>query len=69
MDLRSFITKAREAGYLVTISKEVDPYLEMARVINALDGHPVLFTRVKDSPIRSSPAFAPPESTLPSTWA
>ncbi|NIO67868.1 MAG: UbiD family decarboxylase [Anaerolineae bacterium] len=50
MSLRSFIAKAQEAGYLVTIAKEVDPYLEMARVINALDGQPVLFTRVKGSP-------------------
>ena len=36
MSLRSFIAKAQEAGYLVTIAKEVDPYLEMARVINGL---------------------------------
>jgi len=50
MSLRSFIAKAQEAGYLVTITREVDPYLEMARVINALDGQPVLFTRVKGSP-------------------
>ena len=50
MSLRSFITKAQEAGHLVTITKEVDPHLEMARVINALEGQPVLFTRVKDSP-------------------
>jgi len=50
MSLRSFISKARKAGYLVTIATEVDPYLEMARVINALDGQPVLFTRIKGSP-------------------
>jgi UbiD family decarboxylase len=50
MSLRSFIAKAQEAGYLVTIAREVDPYLEMARVINALNGQPVLFTRVKGSP-------------------
>ena len=48
--MRSFITKVREASYLVTIAKEVDSYLEMARVINALEGQPVLFTRVKGSP-------------------
>lgn len=52
MSLRSFISKAQEADYLVTIAKEVDPYLEMARLINALDGQPVLFTRVKGSPYR-----------------
>jgi 2,5-furandicarboxylate decarboxylase 1 len=50
MSLRSFIAKAERAGRLVTIAKEVDPYLEMTRVINALDGQPVLFTRVKGSP-------------------
>jgi len=50
MSLRSFIAKAQEAGHLVTITREVDPYLEMARVINALEGQPVLFTRVKGSP-------------------
>jgi 2,5-furandicarboxylate decarboxylase 1 len=50
MSLRSFITKAQEAGHLVTITREVDPYLEMARVINSLDGQPVFFTRVKGSP-------------------
>ena len=50
MSLRSFVTKMQETGHLVTIAKEVDPYLEVARVINALDGQPVLFARVKGSP-------------------
>jgi 2,5-furandicarboxylate decarboxylase 1 len=50
MSLRSFIAKVQEAGHLVTITKEADLCLEMARVINALDGQPVLFTRVKGSP-------------------
>jgi 2,5-furandicarboxylate decarboxylase 1 len=50
MSLRSFIAKAQEAGHLVIITREIDLYLEMARVINALEGQPVLFTRVKDSP-------------------
>jgi len=52
MNLRSFIEKVREHGYLVVIDKEVDPRLEMARVINALDGKPVLFTNVKGSDYR-----------------
>jgi 2,5-furandicarboxylate decarboxylase 1 len=52
MGLRQFLTGAKEAGHLITISKEVDPYLEMARVINALDGRPVLFERVKGSDYR-----------------
>ena len=50
MSLRSFIAKAQEAGHLVTVTKEVDPYLEMARVLNAFESQPVLFTRVKGSP-------------------
>jgi 2,5-furandicarboxylate decarboxylase 1 len=50
VSIRRFIAKAQESGHLVTITKEVDPYLEMARVINALEGQPVLFTRVKGSP-------------------
>ncbi len=52
MSLRAFITKARQAGYLVTIDRVVDPYLEMARVIHALEGRPLLFTRVKGSDYR-----------------
>lgn len=50
MSIRRFIIRAQEVGYLVTITREVDPYLEMARVISALDGRPVLFTKVKGSP-------------------
>ena len=52
MSLRSFIAKAREGGRLIAITREVDPYLEMARVIHALDGKVVLFTNVKGSDYR-----------------
>jgi 2,5-furandicarboxylate decarboxylase 1 len=52
MSLRQFLDKARREGALVTVSREVDPYLEMARVINALDGKPVLFENVKGSDYR-----------------
>ncbi len=52
MSLREFLTEAEEAGHLVTMSREVDPYLEMARLINALDGRPVLFENVKGSDYR-----------------
>lgn len=52
MDLRSFIAAADMAGYLVTIDHEVDPYLEMARLIAEHDGRPVLFNRVKGSSYR-----------------
>ncbi len=49
MDLHEFIAAADAAGYLVTIDREVDPYLEIARLAAGLDGRPVLFTRVKGS--------------------
>lgn len=52
MSLREFLMEAEEAGHLVTMSREVDPCLEMARVINALDGRPVLFENVKGSDYR-----------------
>ena len=52
MSLRSFIEKARQHDYLVVIDKEIDPHLEMARIINALDGRPVLFTNVRGSDYR-----------------
>ena len=41
--------RRRDGGYLVTVDREVDPYLEIARLAAELDGRPVLFTRVKGS--------------------
>jgi 2,5-furandicarboxylate decarboxylase 1 len=52
MSLREFLAKTRQEGALVTIAREVDPYLEMARIISALDGQPVLFEKVKGSDYR-----------------
>jgi len=43
MEIREFITWAREAGSLVEIERTVDPHLELARAMVALDGRPVLF--------------------------
>ena len=43
---------AGEAGTLVQIDKPVDPYLEMATIIAALDGRPVLFNQVAGSEFR-----------------
>jgi len=43
MDLRSFISWARETGVLIEVERAVDPHLELARVMCALDGQPVLF--------------------------
>ncbi len=47
MSLRSFLDKAQRAGWLTIIEREVDPHLEMARVINSLERRPLLFERVK----------------------
>jgi UbiD family decarboxylase len=50
MDLHQFIVSAETAGYLITVDREVDPYLEAARLAAEVDGRPILFRRVKGSP-------------------
>jgi UbiD family decarboxylase len=50
MDLHEFLVAANAAAYLVTIDREVDPYLEAAAIAAAHDGRPILFRRVKGSP-------------------
>jgi len=52
VDLRSFISQADSGGYLITVDREVDPYLEMARLAAELDGRPVLFNCVRGSAYR-----------------
>lgn len=52
MDVRSFISQADSGGHLITIDREVDPYLEMARLAAELDGRPVLFNCVRGSAYR-----------------
>lgn len=47
MDLRETIAELQRAGDLVTVEREVNPNLEMARVIRALDDRAVLFRNVK----------------------
>lgn len=47
MSLRSFLGKADEAGQLITIQQEVDPYLEMARIVSRAEDRPVIFENVK----------------------
>jgi UbiD family decarboxylase len=49
MNLRQFIERARQAGHLIEIRREVSPRLELARVAAALDGKPVLFHYVAGS--------------------
>nr|HID12939.1 UbiD family decarboxylase [Anaerolineae bacterium] len=50
MNLRGFVAWAREAGTLVEIERAVDPHLELARVMYALDGQPVLFRALTGFP-------------------
>ena len=52
VDVRSFISQADSGGHLITIDREVDPYLEMARLAAELDGRPVLFNCVRGSAYR-----------------
>ncbi len=44
MDLRTFLAWARERAGLQVIDLPVDPHLEMARVMHALEGRPLLFS-------------------------
>lgn len=50
MSLRNFLEQAATTGDLVTIDKEVDTTFELANVAHALEGHPVLFNRIKNHP-------------------
>ena len=47
MDVRSFIAWAGETERLLGIERVVDPHLELARVMAALDGRPVLFRTLR----------------------
>ncbi len=47
MSLRSFLKRAERAGCLTTIQREVDPRLEMAKIISDRESEPLLFTKVK----------------------
>ncbi len=47
MTLRSFLDQARREHRLTVVADEVDPLLEMAVVIDRLEGQPLLFERVK----------------------
>jgi len=44
--VRSFVAWARETGELVDVKRAVGPHLELARVMVAFDGQPVLFRRL-----------------------
>lgn len=50
MSLRNFIEQTTATGDLITIHKEVDTTFEVANVAHALEGHPVLFNKIKNYP-------------------
>ncbi|MCL7453811.1 MAG: UbiD family decarboxylase, partial [Anaerolineae bacterium] len=47
MDLRDFLAWSDGAGGLQEVQRPVDPHLEMARLVHALDGQTLLFTEPK----------------------
>lgn len=53
MDLRALLRELAGRGELVTVRRPVDPHLEMAAVIAALEGRPVLFEQVVGSAYRA----------------
>jgi UbiD family decarboxylase len=44
MSLREFLAWSQDKAQLKTVARPVDPNLEMAQVIHAMEGHPLLFT-------------------------
>jgi UbiD family decarboxylase len=50
LNTRDFLAWASEAGSLLEIEPAVDPHLELARVMFALDGRPVLFKTLTGYP-------------------
>jgi 2,5-furandicarboxylate decarboxylase 1 len=50
MDLRSFLVWAGETGALLEVERAVDPHFELARVMVAIDGRPVLFDALAGYP-------------------
>lgn len=50
MNVRDFVAWARDGDRLIAVGRQVDPHLELARVMAALDGRPVLFQKLKGFP-------------------
>jgi len=50
VDVRGFLAWAGETGLLVEVERAVDPHLELARVMAALEGRPVLFRALAGFP-------------------
>ena len=49
MSLRELMSRMKGQGLLWTVSRQVDPYLEMARLINRAADRPLLFRSVRSS--------------------
>ena len=52
MSLRKFLNELDNAGELIKIDTEVDPKLEIAKILKEKDGQAVLFENVRDSGYR-----------------
>ncbi|MBN1813364.1 MAG: UbiD family decarboxylase, partial [Anaerolineae bacterium] len=50
MNLRDFLAWAKEAGALLEVEHAVNPHMELARVMVATDGRPVLFDALAGYP-------------------
>ena len=50
MNLRDFVSWSQEDGTLLEVERVVDPCFELAQVVAALDGRPVLFREVSGYP-------------------
>ena len=50
MDLRRFLEWAESEGALARVARPIDPHLELASVMSALDGRPILFCELYDYP-------------------
>jgi UbiD family decarboxylase len=50
MDVREFVEWARRSNTLAQVGRVVDPHLELARIMFALDGRPVLFRKLVGHP-------------------
>ena len=69
MNLHEFLAAADAAGYLITVDREVDPYLEAARLAAEVDGRPILFRASRAARFRWSPASAPIGAISGWRWA
>lgn len=51
-ELRDFLTQLEQEGDLIRVKKEVSPQYEIPAIVKKLDGHCLLFERIKGSPYK-----------------